>query len=141
MSGVIPPLPPRRLRGVVKENFTFSRLMYRLTHRPLYTQQISLCALERTKCSDQDKIPTPDGSQTPSPVYSVHGHSADAAVLTHEILCLLFRDLTEFFFKKSCDVIAINLVHALFSGGLSIVDARLLHVGHFKSSEHYTFYL
>ena len=92
----------------------------------LSSQQISLCALDSTKCSDQDKIPTPEGSQNPSPVHSVHGHSADVALLTHEILCLLFRDLTEFFFKKSCDVRAINLVYAMFSGGLSVAEARLL---------------
>ena len=96
-----------------------------LMHRPLYTQQISLCVLNRTKCRDQDKIATPDGSQTPSPVHSVHGHSADVALLTHETLCLLFRDLTGFFFKKSRDVRAMNLVYVSLSGGLSAVDARL----------------
>jgi len=96
-----------------------------LPHLLLCTQQISLCALDRTKCSDQDKIPTPDGSRTPSPVHAVHGHSADVALLTQEILCLLFRDLTEFFFKEGCDVRAINLVYAFFSGDLSVVDARL----------------
>jgi len=78
------------------------------------------------KSRDQDKIATPDGSQTPSPVHSVHGHSADVAPLTHETLCLLFRDLTGFFFKKGRDVRAINLVYASFSVRLRVVDAMLL---------------
>ena len=50
---------------------------------------------------DQDKIATPDGSQTPRPVHSVHSHTADVALLTHEKVCLLFLDLTDLKRKKA----------------------------------------
>jgi hypothetical protein len=45
---------------------------------------------------DKDKISNPDGSRTPPLVLSVHSHTADVALLTHENVCLLFLDLTHY---------------------------------------------